>query len=88
MASRGDAIGAGADGVLPVVQQIRDEADRVDVVALATAEAMLSPLVNRRVMTMLMPDAQLHTVRGGGHPILLGGTRQAEPGDYQLPPGG
>ena len=52
--------------------------DRVRAVcpAARSPAAPLSPLVNHRVMVMLMAQAGLHTVRGGGHLVLLGGAEQ------------
>jgi poly(3-hydroxyoctanoate) depolymerase len=53
----------------------------------------VTPLVNHRVIATLMPRARLHTVRGGGHLVLLDSAHQVGPvissflrGDDQLPP--
>jgi len=52
----------------------------------------VTPLVNHRVIATLMPRARLHTVRGGGHLVLLDSAHQVGPvissflrGDDQLP---
>ena len=39
----------------------------------------VTPLVNHRVMAKLMPRATLHTVRGGGHLVLLDSAEEIGP---------
>lgn len=39
----------------------------------------VTPLVNHRVMAALIPRARLHTVRGGGHLVLLDSADQVGP---------
>jgi trehalose synthase len=39
----------------------------------------VTPLLNHRVMAMLMPRARLHTVRGGGHMVLLDSAQHVGP---------
>ena len=43
------------------------------------AATTLAPLVNHRVMAVLMAQPGLHTVRCGGHLVLLDGAEQAGP---------
>ena len=40
----------------------------------------VSPSLNARLMMATMPDAQLHTVAGGGHLLLLDEPGQVAPG--------
>jgi pimeloyl-ACP methyl ester carboxylesterase len=39
----------------------------------------VTPLVNHRIIASLMPRARLHTVRGGGHLVLLDSAEQIGP---------
>jgi pimeloyl-ACP methyl ester carboxylesterase len=39
----------------------------------------VTPLVNHRVIASLMPRATLHTVRGGGHLVLLDSAHEVGP---------
>jgi poly(3-hydroxyoctanoate) depolymerase len=39
----------------------------------------VTPLLNHQVMAMLIPRARLHTVRGGGHLVLLDSAHQVGP---------
>ncbi|HYB47726.1 MAG TPA: alpha/beta fold hydrolase, partial [Streptosporangiaceae bacterium] len=39
----------------------------------------VTPLVNHRVIAALIPRARLHTVRGGGHLVLLDSADQVGP---------
>jgi pimeloyl-ACP methyl ester carboxylesterase len=39
----------------------------------------VTPLINQRIIASLMPRARLHTVRGGGHLVLLDSAQQIGP---------
>jgi len=39
----------------------------------------VTPLVNHRIIASLMPGATLHTVRGGGHLVLLDSAHHVGP---------
>ena len=47
----------------------------------------VTPLVNHQVIAALIPAAELHTVKGGGHMALLDSPARSRAGHHQLSPG-